>query len=455
MDYNSFFSSILIRILLLLLTITGIAYLFVMNNRFFTLLFLMLLAILQTILLFAYLNRTNRNLARFLLLLTQEDTSVVLWKDRVERTFQGLHHSFEKVNIEISRIRLEKETGTILLQRTIDHISTGILAVEDTGRIEIVNEAALKLFGMAGLHHMDDLDQFQEGISVIFSDLRYDSGNIIHYHKDGMEETPLLIRTSLLKLEDRTLRLYSIQNIKTELEANEIESWQKMTRVLSHEISNSVTPISTLGAGIHRKLSQGQPDKDGRLVLSSATATDLLRSSELIEQRGNALVEFMEHYKTFARLPDPVPGRVQVDSFFNNLGLLFRDDLKMSGIRFESEPAKSSLCILADLKLLEQAFINLIRNAADVLKEREGGIISLKAIRQDNHTVVLEVSDNGPGIPPEIQSQVFIPFFTTKQGGTGIGLSIVRKVVLMSGGTIIFHSTPDRGTKFVVKMPEC
>jgi two-component system nitrogen regulation sensor histidine kinase NtrY len=455
MAYNSFFTNILARITLLLLTIFGLAWLFINQERFFTLIFLGLLVILQILLLFSYLNRTNKNLARFLLLLTQEDTSVVLWKDKVERTFQGLHHSFEKVNQEISRIRMEKEKGTILLQRTMDHMSTGILVADTDGKVEIVNSEALKVFRLPRLNHLTELDQVDPVFTQALVGLKYDSGNILHLKNEEGEKLPLLVRVSLLKLEEKTLRIYSIQNIKTELEANEINSWQKMTRVLSHEISNSLTPISTLGAGIHRKLSQGLRDKKGGLVLNPEAADDLIKSAELIEQRGNNLVEFMEQYKSFSRLPEPVLQKVGVESFFESLNLFFKEDMTNYCIDFKVDLADKTLCIHADPKLFEQAFINLIRNAMEALKDQEAGVIELKAGTDADRKVALSISDNGPGIPVEIQSQIFIPFFTTKRGGSGIGLSLVRKVVSMSGGSITFQSEPGGGTKFYISMPGC
>jgi two-component system nitrogen regulation sensor histidine kinase NtrY len=454
MAYNSFFSNILARITLLLLTIFGLAWLFINQERFFTLIFLGLLVILQILLLFSYLNRTNQNLARFLLLLTQEDTSVVLWKDKVERTFQGLHHSFEKVNQEISRIRMEKEKGTILLQRTMGHMSTGILVIDTDGKVEIVNSEALKVFRLPRLNYLTELDQVDPAFTQSLVELKYDSGNILHLKNEEVEKLPLLVRVSLLKLEEKTLRIYSIQNIKTELEANEINSWQKMTRVLSHEISNSLTPISTLGAGIHRKLSQGLRDKKGGLVLNPDAADDLIKSAELIEQRGNNLVEFMEQYKSFSRLPEPVLQKVEVESFFESLNLFFKEDMTTYGIDFKVDLADTTLCIHVDSKLLEQAFINLIRNATEALKDQESGVIELKAGMNEERKVALSISDNGPGIPKEIQSQIFIPFFTTKRGGSGIGLSLVRKVVSMSAGSITFQSEPGGGTTFHISMPE-
>jgi two-component system nitrogen regulation sensor histidine kinase NtrY len=453
MVYNSFQTSILTRIVLLVVNLMALAYIVVRQERFFTTIFLALLAILQIVLLFVYLNKTNRNLARFLLLLTHEDTSVVHWKDKVEKTFHGLHHSFRKVNEEINRIRLEKEKGSILLKGIIQHMETGIMVVDESGRVEVINDAALLTFGVNRLEFISELDRKQPGISKVFSKLKYDSGNVIHYQQEGREESQLLVRVSMLRLEDRSLRIFSFQDIKNQLEANEIESWQKMTRVLSHEISNSVTPISTLGDGIQMKLNQGRIDESGRLIIDKETARDLLQGSELIQHRSDALVEFMEHYKNFSRLPNPVPGKMILAEFLEGLDLLFREDLKKEGISFELDLEDARIEIHADKNLLEQAFINLVKNSMEALKDRSDGLIQIKAFLPERAQLMLEVSDNGPGISPEIQSQIFIPFFTTKQKGTGIGLSIVRKIINMHGGNIHVSSREGKGCTFVIRLP--
>ena len=319
MVYNSFQTSIITRIALLVVNITTLAYLYVRQERFFTLIFLGLLVILQIVLLFVYLNKTNRNLARFLLLLTYEDTSVVHWKDKVEKTFHGLHHSFKKVNDEINRIRLEKEKGTILLQNVIDHMGTGIFAIDEGGRVELLNKETLEIFSLSRMENLEELEKIKEGLAAELLHLRYDSGNVIYIDQDDGGVLPILVRVSVFMLEEKMLRLFSLQSIKTELEAKEIESWQQMTRVLAHEISNSITPISTLADGIHRKLSQVKPEKDGGMHITRNAAPDLLRSSELIVQRGTALVDFVENYKSFTRLADPVMVGVDIPQLFENI----------------------------------------------------------------------------------------------------------------------------------------
>ncbi len=452
MAYNSYFANIVARLIFLLTTFIGLAYLLVNTGRFFTILFVSSLAIIQIISLFRFLNLTNRNLARFLLLLTEEDSSVIAWKEHVEKTFQGLHHSFKNVNEEIQRMRLEKEKGSILLQNVIDHIQTGIFVSDEHGLIEQVNEEALRIFDLHRFSRLEELNQVQKGLADAFSELRYDSGNIIHFMVDGNDQVPVLVRVSSFALGDKELKLHSLQSIKNELEANEIESWQKLTRVLAHEISNSVTPISTLGSGIHRKLVQAKKDNKGGMQLASNVASDLLQSAELIESRSNALVDFTEHYKNFTRLPKPVPEKVEVSGFFENLELFFREDMEKLKMLTEVQVAEPELYVWADRGLLEQAFINLFRNSMEAMSEKGNGIITLNAFHQ-NKRVVMELSDNGPGIPLDIQAQIFVPFFTTKPTGTGIGMTIVRKIIIMSGGSIKFSSEPGSGTKFSMDLP--
>ena len=453
MVYNSFYVNILVRVILLLGTLTGISYLFVIQNRFFTLLFLVLLAVVQVFHLFFYLNRTNKNLARFLLLLTQEDTSVVLWKDRIEKTFKGLHHSFRQVNEEISRARKEREKDAILLQRTMDHMAAAILVSEENGVIRLRNEAASRMFGIKDLDHIKDLDFVRAGLSEQITRLRYDSGNVIRLEGTDSEIT-VMVRVSHLNLEGVNLRLYALQDIKNQVDALEIDSWQKMTRVLTHEISNSLTPISTLGEGIRRKLSQGERNKEGELLLNSRQESDLIKSADLLGLRSDALVDFMEHYKSFSRIPDPSPEKVEFGLFLENIALYFQEEFAARDIRFIRDLPEGPLQLQADPALLEQAFINLVRNSMDALEGRKQGQIVIRADRSSGGMTEIRITDNGSGIAEDIRSQLFIPFFTTRAGGTGIGLSIVRKIVLSGGGTIEFDSEEGSGTTFVVKMPD-
>lgn len=189
------------------------------------------------------------------------------------------------------------------------------------------------------------------------------------------------------------------------------------------------------------------------MSMPAGLANDLLKSAQLIEKRSDALVEFMEHYQSFTRLPDPVPQEIKVSVFFEGIGLFFKDELEQSRIKLEIDAGDPEICVFADRALLEQAFINLIRNSLEAMGAQEQGHIILKS-SSSNGRALMEISDNGPGIPEDIQSQVFIPFFTTKPGGTGIGMSIVRKIIIMSGGSIGFRSIPGERTVFSIQLPK-
>ena len=194
-------------------------------------------------------------------------------------------------------------------------------------------------------------------------------------------------------------------------------------------------------------------DWAGTDVIPGNVTADLLQSSELITQRGNALIEFVEHYKSFARLPDPVLSPADVRNIVENISAYFEKELKQSGIALKLEVHQDPAGLHLDQNLMEQALINLVRNAIYALKDQADGVITLKAREQGENEVILEISDNGPGIPSEIYSQLFIPFFTTKPKGTGIGLSIVKKIINMHGGTIGVQSNAERGCTFIIRLP--
>ena len=188
------------------------------------------------------------------------------------------------------------------------------------------------------------------------------------------------------------------------------------------------------------------------MKLKKEAAKDLIQSAEIIEIRGNALIEFIEHYKSFTRLPEPVIEKVNLSRFFDNITRFFKEELEQHNIKMKIDITEQPLYINVDSNLLDQALINLLRNSIYVLADNSGGVISLKANQLSEDEITLEIADNGPGISPEIQSQVFIPFFTTRPKGTGIGLSIVKKIVHMHGGTIHFRTEPGMGTTFIIKL---
>ncbi len=453
MAFNSFYINVLIRVILFGITNLGFFYLLMAKERFFSMVFLGILIVVQIFLLIRYVNTTNRNLARFLLTIGEEDTSFISLKEKVEKTFRGLHYSFKRLNEELSQMRLEKEYNAIRIEKVVNHLTTGILVWNDSGEIEMVNETTLLLLGMKEIKRMEELDRLQEGLQAKISGIEPGKKAVIHFTNPWGEKQNLLFRSTQILLGKSRLHIVSLQDIKAELEEQEIEAWQKLIRVLIHEVSNSVTPITTLGTNIKNRISSFASTLDKEDEAHSNLLKDIRRSGELIEQRGAGLLEFIQQYKSFIRLPEPRKTNVEINLLLNNVCALCTSMIKSSSIDLKYQRVSENLLIHIDRKMIEQVLINLIQNAIEAISEKADGEIVLSA-RTVHNAFEIDVKDNGEGIPEEVLDKVFIPFFTTKEKGTGIGLSLCRRILQLHGGTIKISSIVTKGTTVVMSFPK-
>jgi len=452
MAFNSFYINVVIRVILFGFTNFGFFYLLVTRQRFFSMVFLGILIVLQVVLLIHYVNTTNRNLARFLLLLGEEDTAFTFLKEKVEKTFQGLHYSFKSLNEEISRIRLEKQYATIRFEKVLNHMTAGILVWNNDGAIEVINKSGLFMLGVPGMKHMNELDRIKPGLQTKITAIKPGNRVIIRMENPWGETQNLLFRSTEFLLGKTRLNLVSFQDIRAELEEQEIESWQKLIRVLIHEVSNSVTPITTLGTTIKNRISSFSSAMNRKDDAKTNLIKDISRSAELIEQRGNGLLDFIQQYKSFIRLPEPQLKNVSVKLLLDDVRSLCLSMVRELPVVISCQPVNENLQIRIDQKMIEQVLINLIQNSIDTLAVKSDGSINLAA-RLTKDAVEINVKDNGEGIPPEIRDKIFIPFFTTKERGSGIGLSLCRRILQLHGGTIRVSSNTDQGTSVTLSFP--
>lgn len=453
MAYNSFYLNLLFRVVLFGITNLGFFYLLVARERFFSMIFLGILGIVQILLLIHYVNTTNRNLARFLLLLGEEDTEVISLKEKVEKTFQGLHYSFQRLNKEINLTRMEKEYATIRLKKIVDHLMVGILVWNNDRVVEVVNAAGLTITGLTQIKQLEELDKVQPRLSERIRKLNPGKKVIIKIKNPWGERKNLLFKSSRMLLGKTTLSMVSFQDIQAELEEQEIESWQKLIRVLIHEVSNSVTPISTLGTNIKNRVSSFPASVDEEVKIPLPVAEDIQRSAELIEQRGNGLLEFVQGYKNLIRLPEPEKKPVALKVLIEDICSLCTRTMDDSPVKIIHKVEPPDLILHIDRKMIEQVLINLIRNAIDAMTEIPDKIIRVEAGLFGNNIVQLRIIDEGTGIPADIIDKIFIPFFTTKRKGSGIGLSLSRRILQLHGGTIHLHSEPGKGTSVTLTIP--
>jgi len=266
--------------------------------------------------------------------------------------------------------------------------------------------------------------------------------NNIHYgdlnlsfHSTAKGTEGNLVRSMNEALSTFRTRLYNSVVIETENEA-----WQKLVRVLTHEIMNSIAPIISLSETITERAEQNKMNEDDYQTM--------LQSIQSIHRRSKGLLDFVENYRKLTRIPAPVIRPVPVSEIFNQIELLFTEN--KSSIHFSL--ASSNLHIHADRTLIEQVLINLIKNAVEACTDTPDGQVLVKAFRKEN-TVAITISDNGCGIVPEAIDKIFVPFYTTKPGGSGIGLSLCRQIINRHGGTISVASEEERGTTFSISFP--
>ena len=452
MVFNSFYLNVLIRVLLFGITNLGFFYLLVTKERFFSMLFLGILIVVQILLLIRYVNTTNRNLARFLLMIGEEDTSFVSLKEKVEKTFRGLHYSFGRLNEEINQMRLDREYASIRFEKVVNHLTAGVLAWNSDGEIEVINESARSILGLSEIKHMEGLNHVKSGLETKICGIKPGSKAVIQVSNPWGEKQNILFRATQMLIGKAKLNLVSFQDIQAELEEQEIESWQKLIRVLIHEVSNSVTPITTLGTNIKNRISSFASAGDKDDEMSPTITSDILRSAELIEQRGNGLLEFIQRYKSFIHLPEPRMANVQVNLLLDDVCSLCASMIKNSPTKVKYQKGSENLRINIDRKMIEQVLINLIQNSIDALTGKPDGMINLTA-RQTSNAVEIGVKDNGEGIPAEILDKIFIPFFTTKEKGSGIGLSLCRRILQLHGGSIRISSKIKKGTTVTLSFP--
>ena len=263
----------------------------------------------------------------------------------------------------------------------------------------------------------------------------------------------LAIFATEFKVADRLIRMATIKDIQNELEENEMESWQKLIRVLTHEIMNSITPIASITQTLNYMI------KDARATYTNAfqdegeieTMDEITLAIETIHKRSTGLLHFVESYRDLTRIPIPRFTIFSVRTLFDNLKGLMKEEMQKHNIDCQTSVNPDNLELSADEQLIEQVLINLLKNAIQALENTVNPVIEVKAFTDLSGKIVVQMIDNGQGILPEVLDKIFVPFFTTKPKGSGIGLSLSRQILRLHGGTLTAHSEPDVETVFTLK----
>ena len=315
----------------------------------------------------------------------------------------------------------------------LERIITGIVVVNERGSVMQTNSEALRLLGLSVFTHLSQLDRVEEGLTEKFRALEVGEGTRVTLHHER-GEVNLALQASEVTIRGTRLRIIAVNDIDRELDDKELESWIRLTRVLTHEIMNAVTPVMSLS--------------DTLLRLHGNRDDDTYRGLEAIHATSKSLISFVESYRSFTRIPAPEMELLDVRKFLERIVMLVSRQIEEQHIRVDIRVEPEDLILYADGNQITQVILNLLKNAAGAIGTREGGVIALSAFCNDEEHVIVDVANNGEPISEEVSQHIFVPFFTTKEHGSGIGLSVSRQIMRLHRGSLkLQHSTP-RETRF-------
>lgn len=422
---------------------------FYSNNNFITAWYLVALLAVQTYLLIYYAEQSNRRLSKFLDSIRYNDFATTFSANVNGKTYEHLNASFNEVIRLFKNTRAEKEVQYNYLQTVIQHINIGIIAYRKDGEVDIVNNAIKRLFGINNLNHIQQLNTIDESIVHKLLNIKAGDSILIKLLKED-EVLQLAVVATEFKKEGEEYLLVSFQDIHAELEAKEIESWQNLIRVLTHEIMNSITPISSLTTTVNQMIFDDESIHIKMSALDSGEMADVKLALETIGKRSEGLLNFVEIYRNLTRIPKPNFRHIPIFDLFQNVEQLFAVQLKENNIHFSYKISPETLHLTADPDLLEQVLINLVLNAIQALKDSPNPEIKIVARFNRNNHVIIEIADNGKGIKPDLFDKIFMPFFTSKKEGSGIGLSLSRQIMHMHKGSIHVKSINKKGSVFTL-----
>ena len=400
-------------------------------------LFILGVAILyQSYALIHYIEKTNRDLTRFFQSIKFSDFSQSFKDSGQGKSFANLRLAFNEVLDAFRKARSEKEEHYRYLQTIVQHVGIGLIAFQPDGNVALINTAAKRLLGVAQLKNIKSLESWSPPLVNALFKLKPKEKAQIRIENNN-ELLQLALYSTEFKLRDHTYTLVSIQNIYSELEEKEIDAWQKLIRVLTHEIMNSITPISSLASTINELIKDSINLRSAENQTEEGeTLTDICDAAQTIQKRSEGLLHFVDAYRNLTLIQKPNFQIFPIQELFNRASKLIQINLKDKNIKLEIKIAPKTLELAADPELIEQALINLLLNALHAVEGRENAKIILQAQLDGRSRTTIQVKDNGSGISKENMDKVFIPFYSTKEGGSGIGLSLSRQIMRLHNGTI-------------------
>ncbi len=447
MGFRNFKHQLLARIGLLAITLFIFSALIYSDAGNLSRLLILGLIVLQVFNLFSFLSKSEDEISNFLDYIQNKDLS----ETKIAQTSDPIYPEFQEALDNIRELRSDNDAQYQYLKTIVQHVTIGIITFEPSGEVQIFNSAAKSLLGVSQLNNINDLRRVSLPLVKAITELKTGGRDLVRVVREN-EETQIAVYAIELSLKGETFKLISLQNIQSELEEKEMDAWQNLIRVLTHEIMNSVTPISSLARTLEGELQDWF--RKNNVEIKDDELSDFHLALHTIHKRSDNLIAFVSEFRNMTRITLPNLKSVQVKELIDRVLILLKYDIESSNIQIECEFIPPDLRISLDENQVEQVFINLIKNAIQALQMEENQRpprIIIKAQSLHDGSTVISIEDNGPGIDEEALEKIFIPFFSTKKGGSGIGLTLSKQIMRLHNGTITVKSRVNEGTTFSLK----
>lgn len=451
MGFNRFNIMIGIQLVLILLSSFFIALALTEERFKVTIIYIGVIILIQVYFLFRSITKNNRNLLNLFQSLKSNDVTSKLPQTAGGKPFKELSRLLNEFIDELGQVRLDKEKEHDFFKNTIKHVNTGLLAFNENREVKLANETLLKMFNIPELKNIRKLNSYFVGFEQLLIDIRPGKSQTIRFFISNIQHH-LSLKCSEFVIDRSKLKLISFHDIKSEFAQEEAETWHKLISVLRHEIMNSVGPITSLVSTLVEEYEERvESEPDSEVVKSTLTGL------KAIEKRSVGLVNFVEEYKKLSILPKPVLSQIKPDDLLNEIASLMKSKLADANIEFTINNRFENIYLNADEKLISQILLNLVNNSfmamrdSDNKQETKQAYISIRTVKMSGQSLGFEVEDNGSGIHKNLYDKIFIPFFTTRKDGSGIGLSLCRQIMKLHGGTISVQSNPGIKTIFTLR----